>query len=288
MAISQENRAVIATHTDPMVPRPHRIKRIRRETYDTCTLDLVPADRGPVVNFLPGQFNMIYVAGVGEVPISVSGSPLESNATVHTVRSAGTVTKALCSLKEGALVGLRGPFGSHWPVREAAGSDIVIIAGGIGLAPIRPAIYQILGYRDNYGKLALLYGARAPREILFRRELEKWRGRFDLDVEITVDQPGEDWYGGVGVVTTLLPRTSFDPLETVAFICGPEVMIRFAVMELRELGVDPDNIYVSLERNMKCGIGICGHCQCGPEFICKDGPVFPFKKVESIMKVREL
>jgi NAD(P)H-flavin reductase len=271
-----------------MVPRPHRIKRIKRETHDTYTLDLVPADRGPVVNFLPGQFNMIYVAGVGEVPISISGDPLESDATVHTVRAVGTVTEALCKLKPGTLVGLRGPFGTHWPVRESAGSDILVVAGGIGLAPIRPAIYQILGYRDNYGKLAFLYGARAPKEILYRRELEKWRGRFDVDVDITVDHPGEDWYGGVGLVTRLILRADFDPIDTVAFVCGPEVMIRFTIGELKLLGVDTNNIYVSLERNMKCGIGICGHCQCGPEFICKDGPVFPFNHVESILKVREL
>jgi NAD(P)H-flavin reductase len=164
----------------------------------------------------------------------------------------------------------------------------VIVAGGIGLAPLRPAIYQLLAQRDNYGNLSFLYGTRSPRDILFRRELEKWRSRFDLDVEITVDHPGEDWYGRVGVVTTLIPFASFDRFDTVAFVCGPEVMMRFTVAALRKRGISPDNIYVSMERSMKCGIGLCGHCQYGREFICKDGPVFPFSRVEPIFKIREL
>jgi NAD(P)H-flavin reductase len=271
-----------------MIPRPHRIREIRRDTIDTYTFDLVPADDGPPMSFAPGQFNMIYVAGVGEVPISISGDPLESETMVHTVRAVGSVTRVMCALKPGAIVGLRGPFGTAWPVREAQGSDVVVVAGGIGLAPIRPAIYHLFSYRDDYGKLAILYGARTPRDLLFRRELEKWRSRFDVDVDITVDSPGEDWYGKVGVVTNLIPRAHVDPMETVALICGPEVMIRFTVIALRDRGVAPENIYVSLERNMKCGIGLCGHCQCGPEFICKDGPVFPFSRVERYLKVREL
>jgi NAD(P)H-flavin reductase len=271
-----------------MIPRPHRIRHIRRETKDTFTFDLVPVDNAPPMAFTPGQFNMIYVAGVGEVPISISGDPLEPRATVHTVRSVGSVTRVLCGLKPGAVVGLRGPFGTAWPMREAHGSDVILVAGGIGLAPIRPAIYQLFSYRDNYGKIVVLYGARTPRELLFRTELEKWRGRFDVDVDITVDSPGEDWYGKVGVVTNLIPRAHIDPLETVALVCGPEVMIRFTVIALRNRGVNLENIYVSLERNMKCGIGLCGHCQCGPEFICKDGAVFPFPRVEPYLKVREL
>lgn len=271
-----------------MIPRPHRIENVKRETHDTYTFDLVPADNAPPMTYSPGQFNMIYVAGVGEVPISISGDPLESQATVHTVRAAGSVTKVLCGLKRGTIVGLRGPFGTSWPVREAQGSDVIVVAGGIGLAPLRPAIYHFLSYRDNYGRLAILYGARTPHDILFPRELEKWRGRFDIDVEITVDSPGEDWYGRVGVVTTLIPKAHVDPTETVALVCGPEVMIRHTVMSLRDRGISPQRIYVSLERNMKCGIGLCGHCQCGPEFICKDGPVFPYSRVEPFVRVREL
>ncbi len=271
-----------------MIPRPHRIQHVRRETNDTYTFDLVPADNAPPIAFAPGQFNMMYVAGVGEVPISISGDPLEPTATIHTVRSVGSVTRVLCALKEGSVVGLRGPYGTAWPVREAQGSDVVVVAGGIGLAPLRPAIYHLFSYRDYYGHIAILYGARTPRELLFRRELEKWRSRFDIEVAITVDSPGEDWYGRVGVVTTLIPTAHFDPAETVAFVCGPEVMIRFTVMSLRNREVSPENIYVSLERNMKCGIGLCGHCQCGPVFICKDGPVFRHSDVESYLRIREL
>ncbi len=271
-----------------MIPRPHRIRKITRETNDTHTFDLSPVDNAPAMTFAPGQFNMIYVAGVGEVPISISGDPLEPRSTVHTVRSVGSVTRVMCALKQGAIVGLRGPFGKPWPLREAEGSDVIVVAGGIGLAPIRPAIYHLFSYRDNYGKIAILCGARTPRDLLFRHELEKWRARFDIDVDITVDSPGETWYGKVGVVTNLIPRAHVDPMETVALVCGPEVMIRFTVIALRNLGVSVDSIYVSLERNMKCGIGLCGHCQCGPEFICKDGPVFRFSRVEPYLKVREL
>jgi len=173
-------------------------------------------------------------------------------------------------------------------VREAQGSDVIVVAGGIGLAPLRPAIYSLLSNRDYYGRIAVLYGSRTPSDLLFRSELEHWRSRFDVDLDITVDSPGEDWYGKVGVVTNLIPRAHVDPLETVALVCGPEVMIRFTVIALRDRGISTDNIHVSLERSMKCGIGLCGHCQFGPEFICKDGPVFPFSKVETYMKVREL
>jgi NAD(P)H-flavin reductase len=271
-----------------MVPDLFVIQKVKRETHDTYTFELVPRERDTRMVFSPGQFNMLYVPGVGEVPISISGDPLDPLPVVHTVRAVGTATKVLCGLKKGAVVGLRGPFGSSWPVRKSAGSDVIIVAGGIGLAPLRPAIYQLLAQRDNYGNLAFLYGTRSPRDILFRHELKKWRSRFDLDVEITVDHPGEDWHGRVGVVTTLIPLTTFDRFDTVAFVCGPEVMIRFTVAALRNRGISPDDIYVSLERNMKCGIGLCGHCQYGREFICKDGPVFPFSRVERIFKIREL
>ncbi|MEJ2720393.1 MAG: FAD/NAD(P)-binding protein, partial [bacterium] len=218
----------------------------------------------------------------------ISGDPLDPMPVIHTVRAVGPVTRALCSLGKGDVVGLRGPYGSPWPIRESAGNDIVIVAGGIGLAPLRSAIYQLLAQRDGYGRLVFLYGTRTPRDILYRRELERWRSRFDLDVEITVDHPGEDWYGRVGVVTTLIPFTNFDSFDTTALICGPEVMMRYTVAALRNRGVSSDHIYVSMERNMKCGIGLCGHCQFGREFVCKDGPVFPFSRIESVFKIREL
>ncbi len=292
----QEATAVAKTRADvweaPMVPRPWRVVRVRRETPDVKTLELEPLEPPSAFElgfgFKPGQFNMLYVFGVGEVPISISGDPQNPQGLVHTVRAVGAVTRALCSLKRGDVVGVRGPFGSAWPVDEAEGSDVVIVAGGIGLAPLRPALYRVLANRGKHGNVALLYGARTPQDLLYRRELERWRGRFDLQVEVTVDAAGEGWYGHVGVVTKLIPRAEFDPDEAVALVCGPEIMMRFAVKALHERGVSPDNIYISMERNMKCAVGFCGHCQFGPEFVCKDGPVFRFREIERFFRVREI
>ncbi len=292
----QEAIAVAKTRADvweaPMVPRLWRVVRVRRETPDVKTLELEPLEPPSAFElgfgFKPGQFNMLYVFGVGEVPISISGDPQNPRGLVHTVRAVGAVTRALCALRRGDVVGVRGPFGSAWPVDEAEGSDVVIVAGGIGLAPLRPALYRVLANRGKYGNVALLYGARTPQDLLYRRELERWRGRFDLQVEVTVDAAGEGWYGHVGVVTKLIPRAEFDPDEAVALVCGPEIMMRFAVKALHERGVSLDNIYISMERNMKCAVGFCGHCQFGPEFVCKDGPVFRFREIERFFRVREI
>jgi NAD(P)H-flavin reductase len=231
---------------------------------------------------------MLTVFGVGEVPISISGSPQSPKALTHTTREVGSVTRAMRRLKPGDLLGVRGPFGSRWPVEQAAGDDVVIVAGGIGLAPLRPALCQLLSQREKYGKLVLLYGTRSPTDILFRRDLEKWRSRFDLEVHVTVDRAMGNWRGNVGVVTTLIPKASFDPSSTVAMVCGPEVMMRHTVRELQRRGVRPENTYLSLERNMKCAIGLCGHCQFGPLFLCKDGPVFGFDRIQGLLGRREL
>jgi NAD(P)H-flavin reductase len=275
---------------NPMLPTPWRIRRVRRDTRDTFTLDLEPVNAGDGLPFLPGQFNMLYVFGAGEVPISMSGDPLKSGVMTHTVRAVGVVTKAMSRLKRGDMIGVRGPFGASWPVEEAAGKDVVIVAGGIGLAPLRPVIYHVLARREKYGRVALLYGARAPGDILYQSELEKWRGRFDLQVGVTVDNvpAGQDWRGHVGVVTTLVGGTDFDPARTVAMICGPEVMMRFTVIELRKRGVGEEGIFISMERNMKCAVGFCGHCLFGPTFICKDGPVFRLDRVASWLSKREI
>jgi NAD(P)H-flavin reductase len=231
---------------------------------------------------------MVYVFGMGEVPISISGDPNHLNPLVHTVRAVGTVTRAVCKAKRGDIVGVRGPFGSSWPVEEAIGKDVVIAAGGIGLAPLRPALLTLLAHRERYGRIVLLYGARSPQELLFGRQLLQWRGRFDLEVEVTVDTASREWRGNVGVVTTLIPRAHFDPEEALAMVCGPEVMMRFTVSGLQELGVPAESIYVSMERNMKCAVGLCGHCQYGPTFICKDGPVFRYDRLASLFNVREV
>jgi NAD(P)H-flavin reductase len=275
---------------DPMLPSPWRVRRARRDTRDTFTLDLEPVNAGAGIQFLPGQFNMLYVFGAGEVPISMSGDPVNPGVMTHTVRAVGAVTRAMGRLKRGDAIGLRGPFGASWPVEEAAGKDVVIVAGGIGLAPLRPVIYHVLARRKEYGRVALLYGARVPGDVLYHSELEKWRGRFDLQVEVTVDNvpAGQRWRGHVGVVTKLVGGAGFDPARTMAMICGPEVMMRFTVIELQKRGVSEESIFISMERNMKCAVGFCGHCMFGPTFICKDGPVFRFDRVGPWLSIREI
>lgn len=277
-----------APAADPMVPRPFRVERVRRETADTSTLTLAPADGRETEPFLPGQFNMLYLFGAGESAVSISGDPAEGATVLHTIRAVGAVTRGLTRLKRGHTVGVRGPFGSCWPVDEALEHDVVVIAGGIGLAPLRPAVYHLLAHRPRYGRVVLLYGARSPEEILYRRELESWRGRFDLEVMATVDRAGDDWLGHVGVVTTLIQRATFDAQATVAMICGPEIMMRYTLRTLLDRGVAEEHCHLSMERNMKCAVGFCGHCQLGPAFVCKDGPVFDLPRIRPSLIVREL
>ena len=274
----------------PMDPAPWRIRRLRRDTIDVFTLDLEPIHAAESPSFLPGQFNLLCVFGVGEVPISVSGDPAKLGMMTHTVRAVGTVTRAMSRLRRGDAIGIRGPFGAHWPVEEAKGKDVVIVAGGIGLAPLRPVIYHMIAQRNKYGRVALLYGARTPHELLFQGELEKWRGRFDLQVEETVDHipAGQSWSGHVGVVTSLITHARFDPAQTIGMICGPEVMMRFSLRNLQKRGIGEESIYISMERNMKCAAGFCEHCQFGPTCICKDGPVFRFDRINPCLSSREI
>jgi NAD(P)H-flavin reductase len=271
-----------------MTPRAFRLRRLTAETHDTFTMQIEPVSDLDSFPFAAGQFNMLYAFGIGEVPISISGDPSSVGPLVHTIRAVGKVTAALRRLKRGSVIGVRGPFGNSWPVTTAMGHDVVIVAGGIGLAPLRPALYHLLKHREDYGRITLLYGTRTPQDLLFVKELEEWRARFDLEVAVTVDHAGHDWHGNVGVVTRLIARASFDPSSTTAMLCGPEIMMRFTVMELQRRGVTDDRIYVSLERSMKCGIGLCGHCQCGPTFICKDGPIYTYERVSPWLRKREL
>ncbi len=281
-----------ATETT-MMTVPCRVERVVRETSDTFTLDLKPPSgasregaRG--FSFAPGQFNMLYVFGAGEIPISISGDPDRPDQLIHTTRAVGVVTKAMRNLKPGDQLGVRGPYGSAWPVERARGHDVVIVAGGIGLAPLRPAIYRILARRGEFGKVVLLYGARTQEDILFKKELSRWAGRFDIDVYVTVDRATANWRGNVGVVTTLIKKAPYDPFDAMAMVCGPEVMMRYAVQELLKRGLAERNVHLSMERNMKCGVGLCGHCQCGPVFICREGPVFPYERVRDFFGMREV
>jgi len=268
----------------PYVPAAMAISRAVRELADVFTWTFeVPSGFA----FKPGQFNMLYVHGVGEVAISISGDPATPEHLMHTIRAVGTVTRVMEQLGEGDVMGVRGPYGSAWPIDEAKGRDVLVIAGGLGLAPLRPAILRVIAHRADYGRVTILYGARTPADLLYRQELERWRGRFDLRVEAIVDRAGRDWFGPVGMVTRLFDGVPIDPGDAV-FMCGPEIMMRFAVRELEKRGVPRDAIWISMERSMKCGIGLCGHCQLAGSFVCKDGPVYRFDRIAPYLTVREL
>ncbi|RPI26368.1 MAG: Ni/Fe hydrogenase subunit gamma [Actinobacteria bacterium] len=277
--------AELGSSPQAMAPAWFSVRRVRPELADTVTIDLVPP-RG-AFTFAPGQFTMLSVFGIGEIPISISGDPAETATLTQTVRAVGAVSTAVVGLRAGDLVGVRGPFGSSWPVTHARGRDVVIVAGGIGLAPIRPTICAVLAERDRFNRVAILYGARSPNDLLFTDDLATWRARFDLEVLVTVDSAGRGWHGGVGVVTKLIDRAPFDPARTTAFVCGPEVMMRFSAERLMTAGVPARDINVSMERNMQCGIGLCGHCQFGPTFVCKDGPVYRWSDIAPLLAVRE-
>ena len=274
------------TGIDPMLPQPFLVRRVRRETPDTFTVEIEPANAGKIVKFAPGQFNMLYVFGIGEIAISICADP-RGKLLMHTTRVVGTVTKAMRRLRRGDMLGVRGPFGSCWPIEQAAGHDVVLIAGGIGLAPLRGALSQLLRRRNKPGKVVLLYGVRTPEDMLYRHELERWRSA-GLQIFATADRATGSWPGHVGVVTALIPRAPFDPVNTVAMVCGPEVMMRYTVLELQKRGISEKSIFLSMERNMKCAVGFCGRCQFGPEFICKDGPVFRYDRVKKWLEIWEL
>jgi len=265
-----------------------RVLHCEHETADVITLAVQAPNRPTRAAFEPGQFNMLYAFGVGEVPISMSGDPGADEHFVHTIRAVGPVSDALVQLKPDDTVGVRGPFGTSWPVAQAVGQDVLLVAGGIGLAPLRPALYQLLQERQKYRRVGLLYGARSPKDLLFQNELAQWRRREDVQVRVTVDSADRQWAGDVGVLTDQLPKMRFDPDNTTVMICGPEIVIRMTGNALGHAGVARDKVFVSMERNMKCAIGLCGHCQFGPEFICRDGPVFPLSRVDHLLGIREI
>jgi len=269
-----------------MVPASFEVVEKRQDTADVWTLELM-ADSGEPFEFEPGQFTMLAAAGAGEVPISISGDPDKPERLVHTVRAVGLATEAICAAEHGQVLSVRGPFGRPWPVHEAEGADVLIAAGGIGLPPLRPAILRLLAQRERYGRLLLLYSGRSPDELLFTDEFEDWSRR-GFEVQVTVDAAGEDWDGHVGVVTRLVRHTKLEAGRVIAMSCGPELMMRFLVAALIEQGVSSDGVYISMERNMQCGIGRCGHCQLGPTLVCRDGPVYPWPEINPWLAIREL
>ncbi len=276
--------------TNIWTPHEVRIVRFDDDTNDTRTYELEFVDKRlqAAYSFQPGQFNMLYLPGAGEAAISISSRAAAGAPLLHTVRAVGNVTNALAWLRPGDTFGLRGPFGSAWPIAQMKGCDILFVTGGIGLAPLRPAIYHVLDHRADYGDVTLLYGARTPDGCLYPSEYADWRAA-GIDVQRTVDRAAPGWDGYVGVVTLLLDRLPIRrPAKTQVFCCGPEVMMSRTAVSAVQRQIPESNVWISMERNMNCAIGLCGHCQFGPAFLCKDGPVLPYAKVASFLAVKGL
>ncbi|HET6211169.1 MAG TPA: FAD/NAD(P)-binding protein [Jatrophihabitans sp.] len=279
---------------DPMLPVPYRVADRRTENHDSVTLRLEPVGV-PLAGCLPGQFTMLYARGIGEIAISVSGGPNGIDGTdstdgtlSQTVRDVGAVSAALTRAAVGDVLGVRGPFGTDWGLQTAEGRDLVIVAGGLGLAPLRPVLLGALANRTAYRRIVLVAGARGPAEFLFTDQLKAWAALPGLELQLTVDQPAPGWSGPVGFVTEPLARLELDPARTTAFVCGPEPMMRFSANVLLGKGVAASDIRLSLERDMKCGVGLCGHCQLGPLLVCRDGPVVDYAIARPLLAVREL
>jgi NAD(P)H-flavin reductase len=275
-----------AVRAEPMQPLPYRVTAVRRETYDSATLVLRP-QAAAIPDWEPGQFTMLDAFGVGEIPVSISGDPADPRRLVHTVRDVGAVSHALANARPGTVVGVRGPFGRGWLADVPPLEDVVIVAGGLGLAPVRPIVYMMLAQRRRYGRVAVVIGARTPADLLYTSEYGAWRA-LGVDVRVTVDRAGPAWSGRVGLVTGPLAEVPIDPAHTTAFLCGPEVMMTATADVLTTRGVPDKRIVLSLERSMKCGIGICGHCQLGPDLVCRDGPCVTYAHAAPLLAVKEL
>lgn len=274
----------------PWEVHPVQITRIEPETESVATYHL--AFRNPTTaagyRFLPGQFNMLYLPGAGESAISLSADPASSSSWAHTVRAVGNVTRTLSRLQVGSTLGLRGPFGSSWPLASLRGTQLILMAGGIGLAPLRPAIYHVLRHLADFQSVSLLYGSRTPDLLLYQDELRSWQ-RQGIQVLLTVDRPFAGWTGNIGVVLQLMRQVNItDRTRTAILLCGPEVMMRYATLAAVDSGIPKSQIWISLERNMQCAVGLCGHCQLGPAFICREGPVFRYDQIEPYLAVEGL
>jgi NAD(P)H-flavin reductase len=285
---SAQPRAALGSAADPMLPVSYRVAARWQETHDSVSLRMEPV-AAELPAFSPGQFTMLYKPGVGEVAISISGDPVARDGSLtQTIRDVGAVTRALRRTPAGGIVGVRGPFGTSWDLLTCAGHDLVIVAGGIGLAPLRPVVLGALARRADFRRVVLIAGARDPGEFLYRQQLADWAADARLEVHLTIDSPAEGWNGQVGFVTEPLARLSLEPARTSAFLCGPEPMLRFAAESLLDKGVSPASVQVSLERNMQCGVGLCGHCQLGPLLVCRDGPVVDYGRARDLLATREL
>ncbi|MGH0030189.1 MAG: FAD/NAD(P)-binding protein [Myxococcota bacterium] len=238
-------------------------------------------------DFLPGQFNMVYVPGVGEVAISISSDPDDEDLE-HTIRIVGRTTRVIDRLDVGDVLGLRGPYGSFWPLLEARWKDVVVVTGGLGCAPVTGAIDYMFRRRGSYGRISILHGVKKPADLVHRERFDAWRREPDTHVGLTADQPDRAWRDRVGVVTELFEEVEIDPVRTIAFMCGPQIMSKLAVRILERRGVPAERIFLSLERSMKCAVGLCGHCQLGPAFVCKDGPIFSHARIGRFLEVRGL
>lgn len=262
-------------------PEMAKISRIEKLTKMESLID-IELMSGKSLGHQPGQFVEVSVFGVGEAPIAISSAPSDSATFQLCVRSIGNVTNALCGKNPGDKIGIRGPFGKGFDLRNFKGKDVLFVAGGMGLAPLRSLIWSVLNSRKNYGKVYILYGAKRPQELLFTDELKNWDEREDVEYHVTVDVGDETWGGNVGVITTLFPHIKFNPKKVQAVVVGPPIMYRFAINELKNRGVIDENIWVSLERKMKCGVGKCGHCQINNVYVCQDGPVFNYNDIKSL------
>jgi NAD(P)H-flavin reductase len=291
--VQLKGRVVVAGDGHHYLPRAYIVTARKRETADTVTLTLKPKDSISDAWQLPepGQFNMLYVFAVGEIPVSICGVDSDG-AFLHTIRRVGAVSSALCDSKVGSTVGVRGAYGVGWPVERMKHRSLIILAGGLGLAPLLMLIRQVVRIRSDFAEITICIGARTPRDLPFLKEILSWqRLKCDtgiFDVRLIVDRADREWRGEVGVVTALLPRSLTAPELSLAMICGPEVMMRHAASDLVRLGLSRSDIYLSLERNMKCAFGLCGHCQLNRYFVCRDGPIFSFEKVESLLNVKDL
>lgn len=264
------------------LPVQARIADIR-EINPLHKLFTIELPGGMSLDHRPGQFVEVSILGVGEAPISISSSPSRSNGSLELcVRNVGDFTGVLHRLSEGDAVGLRGPFGRGFPYEKFRGKDLLFAPGGLGLAPLRSLINQVLDERQHYGRIIILYGARNPSELLFMDEVAEWQKRDDVEVHLTVDRADENWKGNVGVITTLFPRIEVHARNTVAITIGPPVMYRFVLMELQAKGISEGNIWLSLERRMKCGVGKCGHCQINDVYTCQSGPSFSYAEIKHL------